>query len=106
MPMAQTGGTRIQLCGRLVVQLEGERVEDSLPGAKGRLLFAYLVLNRTRRLSRDELLIAVYGDDAAPEQSSSLSVLLSKLRAVVGPVVLAGRSELELVFAPDPFVDV
>jgi DNA-binding SARP family transcriptional activator len=104
--MAQTGGTRIQLCGRLVVQLEGERVEDSLPGAKGRLLFAYLVLNRARRLSRDQLLIAVYGDDASPEQSSSLSVLLSKLRAVVGPMVLAGRSEIELVLAPDTFVDV
>jgi DNA-binding SARP family transcriptional activator len=104
--MAQTGGTRIQLCGRLVVQLEGERLEDSLPGVKGRLLFAYLVLNRARRLSRDQLLIAVYGDDASPEQSSSLSVLLSKLRAVVGTVVLAGRSELELVLAPDAFVDV
>ena len=104
--MAQTGGTRIQLCGRLVVQLEGERLEDSLPGVKGRLLFAYLVLNRARRLSRDQLLIAVYGDDAAPEQSSSLSVLLSKLRAVVGTVVLAGRSELELVLAPGAFVDV
>src|SRR6187200_1540372 len=58
--MAQTGRTRIQLCGRLVVQLEGERLEDSLPGVKGRLLFAYLVLNRARRLSRDQLLIAVY----------------------------------------------
>ncbi len=104
--MAQTGGTRIQLCGRLVVQLEGERLEDSLPGVKGRLLFAYLVLNRARRLSRDQLLIAVYGDDASPQQSSSLSVLLSKLRAVVGTVVLAGRSELELVLAPDAFVDV
>jgi len=104
--MAQTGRTRIQLCGRLVVQLEGERLEDSLPGVKGRLLFAYLVLNRARRLSRDQLLIAVYGDDASPEQNSSLSVLLSKLRAVVGAVVLAGRSELELVLAPDAFVDV
>src|SRR2546430_545088 len=104
--MAQTGGTRIQLCGRLMVQLDGERVETSLPGGKGRILLAYLVLNRARRLSRDELLISVYGDDASPEQSSSLSVLLSKLRAVVGPVVLAGRSEIELVLAVDAFVDV
>jgi SARP family transcriptional regulator, regulator of embCAB operon len=104
--MAQTGRTRIQLCGRLVVQLEGERLEDSLPGVKGRLLFGCLVLNRARRLSRDQLLTAVYGEDASPEQSSSLSVLLSKLRAVVGTVVLAGRSELELVLAPDAFVDV
>jgi DNA-binding SARP family transcriptional activator len=104
--MAQTGGTRIQLCGRLMVQLDGERVEDSLPGGKGRLLLAYLVLNRARRVSRDEMLIAVYGDDASPEQSSSLSVLLSKLRAVVGSAVLTGRSEIELVVTPDTFVDV
>src|SRR5215216_6184057 len=53
------GATRIQLCGRLVVELDGRRVEDALPGAKGRLLFAYLVLNRDRRMSRDELLSAV-----------------------------------------------
>jgi SARP family transcriptional regulator, regulator of embCAB operon len=104
--MAQTGGTRIQLCGRLTVQLDGERVEDSLPGAKGRLLLAFLVLNRSRRLSRDELLIAVYGEEASPKQGSSLTVLLSKLRAVVGPAVLAGRSEIELVLTPDTFVDV
>ena len=104
--MANTGGTRIQLCGRLVVQLDGERFEDALPGVKGRLLFAYLVLNRAQRLSRDQLLIAVYGDDASPDQSSSLSVLLSKLRAVVGTSVLVGRSELELVLTPDAFVDV
>jgi SARP family transcriptional regulator, regulator of embCAB operon len=104
--MARTGTTRIQLCGRLAVQLEGERVEDSLPGPKGRLLFAYLVLNRARRMSRDELLIAVYGDDVSPEQSSSLSVLLSKVRAAVGSEFLAGRSEIELVLARDSFVDV
>ena len=56
--MAQTRA-RIQLCGRLVVQLGGRRVEDALPGANGRLLFAYLVLNRLRRMDRDELLTAV-----------------------------------------------
>jgi SARP family transcriptional regulator, regulator of embCAB operon len=104
--MTNGGGTRIQLCGRLVVQLEGERVEHRLPGAKGRLLFAYLVLGRARRIPRDELLVAVYGDDASPTQSSSLSVLLSKLRAVVGPEMLAGRSEIELVLAREAFVDV
>ena len=64
--MAHTGGTRIQLCGRLVVHLEGTRVEHRLPGAKGRLLFGYLVLSRPRRRTRDELLTAVYGDDASP----------------------------------------
>jgi DNA-binding SARP family transcriptional activator len=104
--MAQTGETRIQLCGRLVVKLGGHSVEDELPGAKGRLLFAYLVLNRTRRMNRDELLTAVYGDEAAPDHQSRLSVLLSKLRRVIGTDLLAGRSEIELVLGPDAFVDV
>ena len=66
--MAQTR-TRIQLCGRLVVRLGGRRVEDALPGANGRLLFAYLVLNRLRRMDRDELLTAVYGEDAPPDHN-------------------------------------
>jgi DNA-binding SARP family transcriptional activator len=104
--MAQAEGTRIQLCGRLVVRLGARRVEGSLPGAKGRLLFAYLALNRLRRVDRDELLTAVYGDDAAPDHHPRLSVLLSKLRRVLGPGLLAGRSEIELVLAPDAFVDV
>src|SRR5947207_1687801 len=94
--MAQTRA-RIQLCGRFVVHLGGRRVEDTLPGANGRLLFAYLVLNRLRRIDRDELLTAVYGEDAPPDHHPRLSVLLSKLRHAVGPELLSGRSELELV---------
>jgi SARP family transcriptional regulator, regulator of embCAB operon len=104
--MAEPRATRIQLCGRLVVELDGRRVEDALPGAKGRLLFAYLVLNRDRRMSRDELLMAVYGEGASPDQHPSLSVLLSKLRSVIGQDLLAGRSEIELVLPRDAFVDV
>ena len=54
-----------------MVRLEGRRVEDALPGAKGQLLFAYLVLNRLRRIDRDELLIAVYGEEATPDHHAS-----------------------------------
>jgi SARP family transcriptional regulator, regulator of embCAB operon len=104
--MGEPGATRIQLCGRLVVELKGRRVEDALPGGKGRLLFAYLVLNRDRRISRDELLTAIYGEEASPDQHPSLSVLLSKLRGVIGQELPSGRSELELVLPRDAFVDV
>jgi hypothetical protein len=89
-----------------VVDLGGRRVEDTLPGANGRLLFAYLVLNRLRRMDRDELLRAVYGEDAPPDHHPRLSVLLSKLRHAVGPELLPGRSEIELVLPQDAFVDV
>jgi DNA-binding SARP family transcriptional activator len=104
--MAQTGQARIQLCGRLVVRLDGPRVEDALPGANGRLLFAYLVLNRLRRMGRDELLTAVYGEDAPPGHHARLSVLLSKLRRGVGPELLRGRSEIEVALPRDAFVDI
>jgi hypothetical protein len=72
MTMAQPGETRIQLCGRFVVRLDGRRVEEALPGDKGQLLFAYLVLNRLRRIDRDELLIAVYGEEATADHHPSL----------------------------------
>ena len=104
--MAQAGGTRIQLCGRFVVRLDGRRIEDALPGAKGQLLFAYLVINRLRRIDRDELLHGVYGDEASPDHHPRLSVLLSKLRSVVGPDLLSGRSQIELVLSADALVDV
>ena len=104
--MAESASAKIQLCGRLAVQLDGQRIEGTLPGAKGRLLFGFLVLNRAQQMSRESLLIAVYGDDAAPEQQPALSVLLSKLRAVVGSEILAGRSQIELRLPRDAFVDV
>jgi SARP family transcriptional regulator, regulator of embCAB operon len=104
--MAPTGETRIQLCGRFVARLEGRRVEDSLPGALGQLLFAYLVLNRRRRIDRDELLIALYGEEAPADHQARLSVLLSKLRRVVGAELLTGRAQIELVLPADAFVDI
>jgi DNA-binding SARP family transcriptional activator len=104
--MAPTGETRIQLCGRLVARLDGQRVEDSLPGALGLVLFAYLVLNRLRRIDRDELLIAFYGEEATPGHSPRLSVLLSKVRRVLGPELLVGRAQVELLLPADAFVDV
>ncbi len=104
--MAHAGAAKIQLCGRLVVELGPQRVHDALPGAKGRLLFTYLVLHRVRRMSRDELLMAIYGQEAPSDHHPRLSVLLSKLRAVVGPEMLTGRSEIELVLSATDFVDV
>jgi len=103
---AVVGETRIQLCGRFVVRLEGQRVEEWLPGAKGQLLLAYLVLNRRRRIDRDEILMAVYGEDAGPDYSARLSVLLSKLRHVVGAQRVTGRAEIELALPANAFVDV
>jgi DNA-binding SARP family transcriptional activator len=103
--MSGSARARIQLCGRLVVEIDGTRFEDALPGRRGRLLFAYLVLNRSRPLPRDELLMAGWGEDAPVEARSALSVLLSKLRHGLGAERLHGRTEIELLLPPETFVD-
>jgi DNA-binding SARP family transcriptional activator len=90
-----------------VVDVDGARVEDALPGRRGRVLFAYLVLHRGRPVPRDELLMAGWGDDAAAaEAGSALSVLLSKLRHALGADHLRGRTGVELLLPPATFVDV
>jgi DNA-binding SARP family transcriptional activator len=103
--MTGSAGARIQLCGRFVVDINGTRFEEALPGRKGRLMFAYLVLNRGRPVPRDELLMACWGADAPPEARSALSVLLSKLRRGLGTDRLRGRTEIELQLPPSTFVD-
>jgi SARP family transcriptional regulator, regulator of embCAB operon len=97
---------RIQLCGRFVADIDGARIEDALPGRRGRVLFAYLVLNRGRPLPRDDLLMAGWGEDAPAEARNALSVLLSKLRHGLGADHLRGRTEIELLMPPATFVDV
>jgi DNA-binding SARP family transcriptional activator len=93
---------RIQVCGRVVVEVDGRRIDDALPGRQGRLLFVYLVVNRLRPAPRDELVDAVWADDPPANVESALSSLLSKLRRVVE---LEGRSEVRLLLPADAWVD-
>lgn len=97
---------RIQLCGRFVVDIDGTRIEDTLPGGRGRSLLAYLVLNRGRAVPRDELIMVGWGDDTSPAAANALSVLLSKLRHSLGATQLGGRSSIELLLPQATFVDV
>jgi SARP family transcriptional regulator, regulator of embCAB operon len=104
--MSGSSEARIQLCGRYAVVIDGSRVEDRLPGRRGRLLFAYLVLNRGRPLPREELLMAGWDADATAEAGNALSVLLSKLRHGLDADRLRGRAAIELLLPPATFVDV
>ncbi|MDX6487976.1 MAG: family transcriptional regulator, regulator of embCAB operon [Gaiellaceae bacterium] len=98
--LAETlGSTRIQLCGRVTVELDGRRVEDELPGRQGRLLFVYLAAQRSRPATRDELLEAVWPGGASTD---ALSPLLSRLRRVVP---LEGRSTVQLALPADAWID-
>jgi DNA-binding SARP family transcriptional activator len=97
--LAPTPPTRIQLCGPTVIERAGERLEGRLPGRQGRLLFAYLVLNRHRLTGRDELVEALWSQ-------AGLNALISKLRKVLGPGVIDGRSSLRLRLGDNCPVDV
>ena len=98
--------TRIQLCGRLVVELRGRRIEGSLPSRQGRLLFAYLALDRARPIARDELIEALWPQTVPAAAPAALTALLSKLRATLGPDVLRGRSEVTLALPDAATIDV
>jgi DNA-binding SARP family transcriptional activator len=71
--------TKVQLCGKLVVELDGQRVEERLPGRQGRVLFAYLAANRSRTVAREALVRAMWPSG----HDGGLAPLLSKLRRIV-----------------------
>jgi DNA-binding SARP family transcriptional activator len=98
--------TYVQLCGHFVVELCGRRIEQRFPSRQGRTLFAYLVLQRTRAVGRDELIEAIWAGAAPKNHAQALTVLLSKLRAAVGADVLVGRGEVRLTLPADARVDV
>jgi DNA-binding SARP family transcriptional activator len=97
---------RITLCGRLSVTWDGEEIGETLPGRQGRLLFAYLALNRSRPVRRDELVEALWADEGLPSGGESLlAPPLSRLRKALGPGRLEGRSELGLSLGDDTWID-
>jgi len=97
---------RIQLCGSFRIEAEGRRLDEALPGRQGRLLFAYLVLERARPVSREELVDALWPEQPPPRAATLLTILLSKLRAAAAPARLDGRAELALILPPGAVVDV
>jgi DNA-binding SARP family transcriptional activator len=104
--LARADHTHVQLCGRFVVELRGRRVEQRLPSRQGRLLFAYLVLHRSRAVARHELIDAIWPDAPPGEHAAALTVLLSKLRSGVGADVVPGRGSVRVVLPPGARVDV
>jgi SARP family transcriptional regulator, regulator of embCAB operon len=86
-----------------VVEHGGRRVEALLPGRQGRLALAYLVLNRNRVTSRDELIEALWPSMAHGPTAVGLNALISKIRRLFA---IEGRTGLRLILEPDALVDV
>jgi DNA-binding SARP family transcriptional activator len=70
---------------------------------QGRLALAYLALHSDRPVSRDELVLAVWGDGAAGDHGAGLSSVLSRLRRVMGDAVITRAGSVQL--AADVRVD-
>jgi DNA-binding SARP family transcriptional activator len=104
MTLAPPGPVRIQICGPLAIERDGERVDADLPGRQGRLLFTYLVVNRHRQVPRDEVAEAMWREPDPAAVDARLNPLLSKLRRVLGADTVEGRSTLRLRL-PEPWVD-
>ncbi|HTE59223.1 MAG TPA: BTAD domain-containing putative transcriptional regulator, partial [Solirubrobacteraceae bacterium] len=81
-------------------------VTARLPGRQGRLLLAYLTLNRGRACPRGELIDVLWPDGPPAAADTALSALLSKLRRALGAGALSGRSELQLTPDGPTWVDV
>lgn len=96
---------RIQLCGTLAIEINGQRIDQQLPGRQGRLLITYLLLNRVRTLRRDELIDALWPERPPTATDTALSALLSKLRRLLPAGTLDGRGELHLNLPREAFVD-
>jgi DNA-binding SARP family transcriptional activator len=97
--------SRVQLCGRLSVEIGGVQLADRLRGRQVRLLLAYLLLNRLRPVSREELIGALWPEGAPASQDAALRTLLSRLRAGLGGSAVSGREQVVLTLPEPVWVD-
>jgi SARP family transcriptional regulator, regulator of embCAB operon len=102
--LASSDRFRIQICGSLAIEHDDQRIEAQLPGRQGRLLFTYLVVNRHRPVSRDELAEALWQEPDPAAVDARINPLLSKLRRVFGVDAVDGRTSVRL-HLPDAWVD-
>ena len=77
-------GWIIRLCGPMEVRAGDRALGGALPGRQGRLLLAYLTVNRDRACPRTELIDVLWPEAPPAAADAALSALLSKLRRTLG----------------------
>jgi len=105
---------RIYLTSRVLVEESGAVLLDErrLMGRQGHLVFAYLVGEHLRAVSRDELAEELWPGTVPPSWERSLSALISKLRALLAStsipdVTLTGSfGHYQLLLPADIWIDV
>jgi DNA-binding SARP family transcriptional activator len=80
-------------------------LEEKLPGRQGRLLFAYLAVNRARSIPRSELLHILWPKEAPAAAESGLAAILAKLRRALGNSTFEGKHDLRLMLPADAWIE-
>jgi DNA-binding SARP family transcriptional activator len=83
---AEQQQTRIRLCGRMDVEIDGRPIAP--PGRQGRMLLAYQIANRSRQLRRDELVDVLWENNPPANPDAGLNTVISRLRRELGADVL------------------
>ena len=97
--MANTLRLKVFVTGRVTVETDGAVIDEAqLGGRQGRLLFAYLVAERSRPVPRDELAEALWGETPPATRDKALTVIASKLRGALADAGLDGRELLSAAF--------
>ena len=89
----QEMSVRIYLTGPIAIEVDGRVLvgERQLRGRQGRLVFAYLVCERTRPVSREELATIVWPEETPPSWESALSALTSRLGGLLSARALKSK---------------
>jgi DNA-binding SARP family transcriptional activator len=94
---------RVQVCGRVRVEIDGERRDELLPGPQGRRALAFLVVHRHTPVLRATLIEALWPGDPPSAVDAAVHALLSKLRRVLP--VAAGAEGLSVQLPAGAWVD-
>ena len=90
---------KVFLVGRVAVETDGVVIDERrFGGRQGRLLFAYLVAEEGRAVPRGELAEALWGERPPARWEKALSVLVSKLRVLLGETGIDGARALTGAF--------
>jgi YVTN family beta-propeller protein len=90
---------KVFLAGRIAVEGDGVLIdEERFPGRQGRLLFAYLVAEQGRPVPRDELAEALWGETPPATWEKALTVVASRLRALLAEHGVDGANALTGAF--------
>ncbi len=88
-------GLGIRLLGRLSIDREGDTAPAGFSGRRSELVFAYLVTEHRRDVSRDELADALWPQELPDAWSAALRSVVSDVRRVIGATGLDPGELLE-----------